>query len=123
MTVMTSAAFENCGHEACDMEPCIWGADKDMDYEDDGVWGWGTTCGRCEQFFPVRSPKSMRTSAMRMRDRFLCWLLGHSTADRIGDGVMMPRLGHYRCPRCGRTFWQYGSIDVQIADDDPRLSR
>lgn len=55
--IMTSAGYETCGHEECDMEPCTWGGDKGLDYDLDSVWGWATTCDRCEQQFPGTLPE------------------------------------------------------------------
>lgn len=56
MAIMTTAPQEQCGHEACDMEPCTWES-RLYRYERDDVWGWGTTCERCEGFFPGSLPE------------------------------------------------------------------
>lgn len=54
MTTMPKAGFEHCGHEACDMEPCS--AFSFMEYEEQPEFGWGTTCDRCERFYPGTLP-------------------------------------------------------------------
>ena len=53
---MTTARQETCSHEQCDMEPCT--AFAFITYERDDVWGWGSTCERCEQFFPGELPEA-----------------------------------------------------------------
>lgn len=56
MGIMTSAPFQQCGHEACDMEPCTR-YDHSYHYERDDVWGWGTSCDKCERFIPGVLPQ------------------------------------------------------------------
>ena len=55
-------------HEQCDMEPCT--ACDYMSYEYDSVWGWATTCERCEGMSPAHCPRSMRKGTT-MAARFL----------------------------------------------------
>lgn len=55
MAAMTRAGQETCSHEQCDMEPCT--AFDYMSYEYDSVWGWATTCERCEGMFPGTLPE------------------------------------------------------------------